>query len=115
VLAPALERRQIAAGRALVLDGALASRYGVRSLDRAHPECSGRNYWRGPVWANVTWLSALGLRLHGDHHAARVLVERMLLAIEGDGMREYFSPASGRGLGARDFTWTAALCLHAQT
>jgi len=39
----------------------------------------------------------------------------MLLAIEGDGMREYLSPESGRGLGARDFTWTAALCLHAQT
>jgi hypothetical protein len=27
-------------------------------------------------------------------------------------MREYFVPDSGRGLGARDFTWTAALCLR---
>ena len=28
-------------------------------------------------------------------------------------MREYFAPESGRGLGARDFAWTAALCLRA--
>jgi hypothetical protein len=27
-------------------------------------------------------------------------------------MREYFAPESGRGLGARDFGWTAALCLR---
>jgi hypothetical protein len=33
-------------------------------------------------------------------------------AIEGGGMREYFAPESGRGLGARDFAWTAALCLR---
>jgi hypothetical protein len=36
----------------------------------------------------------------------------MMLAIEGGGMREYFVPSSGRGLGARDFAWTAALCLR---
>ena len=70
------------------------------------------NYWRGPVWANVTWLSALGLRLHGEDRAASALREQMLGAIEGGGMREYFAPESGRGLGARDFAWTAALCLR---
>jgi hypothetical protein len=32
--------------------------------------------------------------------------------VEGGGMREYFAPESGRGLGARDFTWTAALYLR---
>jgi hypothetical protein len=36
----------------------------------------------------------------------------MMLAIEGEGMREYFAPQSGRGLGAGDFTWTAVLCLR---
>jgi hypothetical protein len=114
MLAPGLDDMQIAVARTLVLDGALASRYGVRSLDRAHPERSARNYWRGPVWANITWLTALGLDLHGEERAARTLVDRMLLAIEGDGMREYYSPESGRGLGARDFAWTAALCLRAR-
>ena len=36
----------------------------------------------------------------------------MLKAVEGGGLREYFMPDSGRGLGARDFTWTAALYLR---
>jgi hypothetical protein len=112
LLAPGLHDKEVAAARATVLHGALASRYGVRSLEAGHPERSARNYWRGPVWANVTWLTALGLDLHGEQRAAQALRERMMLAIEGDGMREYFAPESGRGLGARDFTWTAALCLR---
>jgi mannosylglycerate hydrolase len=112
LLTPGLGDKQIAVARALVLDGALASRYGVRSLDREHPERSARNYWRGPVWANVTWLTALGLRLHGEERAARTLLTRMLGAVDGGGIHEYYSPESGRGLGAQDFAWTAALYLR---
>jgi hypothetical protein len=112
LLSPALGDKEIAATRATVLHGSLASRYGVRSLDGAHPERSPRNYWRGPVWANITWLTALGLELHGEQRAAQELRTRMIGAIDGGGMREYFAPESGRGLGARDFAWTAALCLR---
>ena len=111
LLAPGLPDKQIAAARAALLHGGLASHYGVRSLDAEHPARSARNYWRGPVWANITWLTALGLDLHGEERAARALRRQMLLAVEGGGMREYFVPSSGRGLGARDFAWTAALCL----
>ena len=112
LLAPALTDKQVAAARTAVVHGALASRHGVRSLDAAHAERSPRNYWRGPVWANVTWLTALGLSLHGEERAAMALREQMLGAIEGGGIREYFVPESGRGLGAHDFAWTAALCLR---
>jgi mannosylglycerate hydrolase len=112
LLSPGLGDKQIAATRACVLHGQLASRYGVRSLDASHPERSPRNYWRGPVWANITWLTAAGLGLHGERRAAEALRGQMLVAIEGGGMREYFAPESGRGLGARDFAWTAALCLR---
>jgi glycogen debranching enzyme len=112
LLTPGLTARQVAAGRTAVLEGALASPYGVRSLESAHQERSPRNYWRGPVWANITWLTALGLGIHGEQRAAHALRERMLGAIEGAGMREYFVPESGRGLGARDFGWTAALTLR---
>jgi hypothetical protein len=112
LLSPDLGDKEIAVARTTVLDGRLASRYGVRSLDGTHPERSPRNYWRGPVWANITWLTALGLGLHGERRAAQALRARMMIAIEGGGMREYFAPESGRGLGARDFAWTAALCLR---
>jgi hypothetical protein len=112
LLAPGLGAGQVEAVRELVTTGALASPYGVRSLDRAHPARSSRNYWRGPVWTNVTWLCAMALGHCDERVAAAKLRFRMMEAIEGGGMREYFVPDSGRGLGARDFAWTAALCLR---
>jgi glycogen debranching enzyme len=112
LLAPGLHDKEVAAARAAVLHGPLASRWGVRSLEAGHRERSARNYWRGPIWANITWLTALGLELHGEERAAQAQRGRRMAAIEGGGMREYFAPESGRGLGARDFAWTAALCLR---
>ena len=115
LVAPELGAGGVEAARRLVCEGALSSPYGVRSLDRDHPERSERNYWRGPVWANVTWLAALGLEGHGERAAASELRRRMLAAVGRAGMREYFAPGSGRGLGSRDFAWTAALCLREAT
>jgi hypothetical protein len=112
LLTPGLGPRELQAGRELVSVGPLASLFGVRSLDRAHPESSPRNYWRGPVWTNVTWLCALALETHGEPALAAELRRRMIEAVEGGGMREYFVPSSGRGLGAADFGWTAALYLR---
>jgi hypothetical protein len=60
----------------------------------------------------VTWLCALALEGHGEHALAEELRRRLARAVEGGGMREYFAPESGRGLGARDFAWTAALYLR---
>jgi hypothetical protein len=112
VLAPGLPERALAAAKGLVTAGALASDVGVRSLEHGHPELRPRNYWRGPVWANITWLSAHGLALYGEADAAAELSSRMLRAVEAGGMREYFRPDSGAGLGAHDFAWTAALTLR---
>ena len=64
-------------------------------------------YWRGPTWVNAAWLLWLGLvRLGYDRHASE-----MAAAIEAtilrEGLREYYDPHTGEGLGARDFAWTA--------
>jgi glycogen debranching enzyme len=112
LLAPGLPDRAVAAARDLVTDGALACGLGVRSLDRDHPELRPRNYWRGPVWVNITWFAAEGLALQGEDEAAATLRERMLEAVDAGGMREYFTSDSGAGLGAQDFAWTAALTLR---
>lgn len=112
LITPGLPEAQLQAASSLVTEGALASPYGVRSLDREHPDRSPRNYWRGPVWTNVTWLCAWALHDRGSVVPAAELRSRMMEAIGGGGMREYFVPDSGRGLGARDFAWTAALCLR---
>src|SRR3954447_3492568 len=112
LLTPGLERRQVEAARDLVTDGVLASCFGVRSLDREHAELEPRNYWRGPVWANVTWLCAHALELQGEPGIAAELRAQMLEGVKAGGMREYFLPDSGEGLGAQDFAWTAALTLR---
>jgi hypothetical protein len=65
-----------------------------------------RRYWRGPTWVNSAWLLWLGLvRLGYDDHAATLArgVERALLQ---SGLREFYDPRDGGGMGARDFAWS---------
>jgi hypothetical protein len=81
---------------------------GVASYDLLAPEFEPRRYWRGPVWANVNWLLARGLRRQGLIAQARELERTTLDMVARSGMREYFDPLTGEGLGAGDFSWTAA-------
>lgn len=75
------------------------------------PSFEPRRYWRGPAWINVTWLTALGLGARGEDELAASLRAGILELTDGAGMREYFDPHTGDGLGGDDFSWTAALVL----
>jgi Mannosylglycerate hydrolase MGH1-like glycoside hydrolase domain len=66
-----------------------------------------RRYWRGPTWVNSTWLVWLGLRRLGYEEAAKRLAAGVIAAVEREGLREYYDPRTGAGLGARDFAWSA--------
>jgi len=66
-----------------------------------------RRYWRGPTWVNSTWLVWLGLRRLGYVEAAERLADGVVGAVEREGLREYYDPRTGAGLGARDFAWSA--------
>jgi glycogen debranching enzyme len=81
---------------------------GVASSDLLGAEFDRRRYWRGPVWANLNWLLARGLRGHGLDTAAAELEHTTVALVERAGMREYFDPVTGDGLGAAEFSWTAA-------
>jgi glycogen debranching enzyme len=81
---------------------------GVASFDLRAPELEPRRYWRGPIWANVNWLLGRGLRQHGMTEQAEALARTTLDLVARSGMREYFEPLTGEGLGAGDFSWTAA-------
>ena len=66
-----------------------------------------RRYWRGPAWVNSTWLVWLGMRRLGYGEEADRLAAGMVGAVAKAGLREYYDPRNGRGLGAREFAWSA--------
>jgi hypothetical protein len=68
-----------------------------------------RRYWRGPTWINAAWLVWLGLIRLGYSDSAETLVERLSAAVSGAGLREYYHPYTGRGMGAPSFAWSTLI------
>ncbi|HEX5713645.1 MAG TPA: hypothetical protein VFX85_10060 [Solirubrobacterales bacterium] len=66
-----------------------------------------RRYWRGPTWVNSAWLAWLGLRRLGYEAEAQHLADGLIATVAREGLREYYHPYSGRGMGAVDFAWSA--------
>jgi len=68
-----------------------------------------RRYWRGPTWVSSAWLIWLGLRRLGYDDVARELTARLAIAADREGLREYYDPYTGAGMGARKFGWSALI------
>jgi hypothetical protein len=66
-----------------------------------------RRYWRGPTWVNAAWLLWLGLVRLGYREQAAEMTARLAAAVGREGLREYYDPFTGRGMGARNFSWSA--------
>jgi hypothetical protein len=66
-----------------------------------------RRYWRGPTWVNSGWLVWLGLIRLGYNTQAETLARALLAAVAHEGLREYYDPNTGAGMGAEDFAWSA--------
>jgi hypothetical protein len=66
-----------------------------------------RRYWRGPTWVNSAWMVWLGLRRLGYEQQAQQLADGVIAAVAREGLREYYDPRNGTGMGAEDFTWSA--------
>jgi hypothetical protein len=47
------------------------------------------------------------MRRLGYEEEARRLAEGLIGAVAREGLREYYDPRDGKGLGARDFAWSA--------
>jgi hypothetical protein len=69
-----------------------------------------RRYWRGPTWMNAAWLVWMGLLRLGYVEQARRLAAALTAAVAREGLREYYEPQGGAGLGATDFAWTSLIC-----
>lgn len=66
-------------------------------------------YWQGPSWVNTNWLLIDGLKRYRFYEEAENLRKLTVDLIRQNGAYEYFSPIEGKGLGAKNFSWTAAL------
>jgi hypothetical protein len=73
-----------------------------------------RRYWRGPTWVNSAWMVWLGMRRLGYKAEARHLADGLIGAVAREGLREYYDPRTGKGLGAVDFAWSALIAELAQ-
>jgi hypothetical protein len=68
-----------------------------------------RRYWRGPTWVNSAWMVWLGMRRLGYEREAQRLADGLIAAVAREGLREYYDPRTGKGMGARDFAWSALI------
>ena len=86
----------------------LLTRYPLPVVGRSEAAFDPNDYWRGPTWVNINWLSLLGLECYGFAEEAR----RLRLSINQlvkEVPREYYNPLDGTGLGAENFMWTGAI------
>jgi glycogen debranching enzyme len=86
-------------------------RFLVPSTAPDDPRFDALRYWRGPVWAMMNWMIAEGAAGSGEAGLATDLRSSTRDMITNAGFSEYFDPRDGRGIGGRDFSWTAAIYL----
>jgi hypothetical protein len=91
--------------------GGFCPRHPVPSVPVDAPSFQEARYWKGPTWVNLNWAIAEGLREQGEPALADGLRRATRDLVEQGGFSEYFSPLTGRGFGAPDFSWTAALAI----
>ena len=81
------------------------------SYDRSGDGYSSRTYWRGPVWINMNWILAEGLKQYGFDDYVKQLHDSIIQLPHLSGFREYFDTDNGEGHGTDRFSWTASLLL----
>jgi hypothetical protein len=66
-----------------------------------------RRYWRGPTWVNSAWLVWRGMVRLGYEEEAATLARTITETVSREGLREFYDPHDGRGMGAQNFAWSA--------
>lgn len=72
-----------------------------------------KGYWRGPVWLDQAYFGVMGLKNYGFDKDAAMIASKLIhnsggVIERGKSLRENYDPVSGKGLNARNFSWTAA-------
>lgn len=86
-------------------------KFTVPSTDPDFAGFDPQRYWRGPVWLVMNFMIADGFAAYGFKEIADRIRADSAELVRGAGLREYFDPRNGDGLGGRDFSWSAAIAL----
>ena len=85
--------------------------YGMPSLDPKHESFESERYWRGPIWLIMNYMILIGLENEKEYLLAKRIKDDTIRLTDVGGMFEYFNPLTGKGLGGKNFSWTAAIFL----
>ena len=85
-------------------------KYLLSSVKSNHQKFEEKRYWRGPVWINCNWIIYQGLK-NKNIKLAKQIKRKTINLVKQKGFNEYFSCKTGKGFGATNFSWTAALFL----
>ena len=85
-------------------------KYLFSSVSSNHNTFEEKRYWRGPVWINCNWIIYQGLK-NKDKRFAEIIRKKTVNLVEKKKFREYYSCKTGLGMGAKNFSWSAALYL----
>ena len=83
--------------------------YMISSLSREDKNFNPINYWRGPMWVNLTWLISSGLKKQGYPILSNIINQECINKIQNEGFFEYFDSKKSIGCGDNYFSWTAAV------
>ena len=62
------------------------------------------------MWVNCNWIIYQGLK-NKDKKFSEIIRKQTINLMEKQKFREYYSSKTGLGLGAKNFSWSAALYL----
>ena len=85
-------------------------KYIFSSIKPNHKSFEEKRYWRGPVWINCNWFIYKALR-GKDYLLSNKVKKKTIQIIEKKGFYEYYSCKNGQPMGAKNFSWSAALYL----
>ncbi len=91
-----------------------SNNYNISSLDRGESCFNPINYWRGPMWVNLSWLVINGLNKNNYIELAKKIQKSCIEKIKTIGYYEYFDSNDMEnnilaGCGDNRFSWTAAI------
>ena len=93
-----------------------SNNYNIASLDRGSSYFNSINYWRGPMWVNLSWLVINGLNKNNYNELAKKIKNSCIEKIKTIGYYEYFDSNDIEnniltGCGDNRFSWTAAILI----